>query len=85
VRHRQGCKKRTGKSACATQISEAVPLADGYACLEGDAFVRGLFSISENAAVVAGMNFLTRCEKVLIIAPNGVGTIDVSEYENWLK
>jgi predicted aspartyl protease len=67
------------------KISEAVPLADGYACLEGDAFVRGLFSISENAAVVAGMNFLARCGKVLILAPNGVGTIDVVEYENWLK
>jgi len=44
-----------------------------------------LFSISENVAVVAGMNFLALCGKVLIIAPNGVGTIDVGEYENWLK
>ena len=47
--------------------------------------MRGWFSISENAAVVAGMNFLARCGKVLILAPNGVVTIDVGEYENWLK
>jgi hypothetical protein len=44
-----------------------------------------LFSISENAAVVAGMNSLARCGKVLILVPNGVVTIDVGEYENWLE
>ena len=76
---------RCGTRLANGKISEAVPLADGYASLEGDAFVRGLFSISENAAVVAGMNFLARCGKVLILAPNGMATIDVGEYENWLK
>ena len=34
---------------------------------------------------VAGMDFLVRCDKVLIIAPNGVATVDVGEYENRLK
>ena len=47
--------------------------------------MRGWFSISENAAVVAGMNFLTRCGNVLIIAPNGAVTVDVDENENWMR
>ncbi len=54
------------------KVSDPVPLANGYACLDGDAFVRGLFSISENTSVVAGMDFLVRCGKVLVIAPAGV-------------
>jgi predicted aspartyl protease len=67
------------------QVSEPVPLADGYACVEGDAFVPGLFSISENASVVVGMDFLARCGKVLIIAPNEVVIVDAIEYGKWLK
>jgi hypothetical protein len=62
-----------------------VPMAEGYACLEGNAFVRGLFSISENTSVLVEMDFLVRCGKVLIIAPNGVATVDVGEYERERK
>jgi predicted aspartyl protease len=66
------------------KVSDPVPLADGYACLEGDPFVPGLFSISENTSVVVGMDFLARCSKVLVIAPNGVLIVDTAQYERWL-
>ena len=46
-----------------------------------DVFVGGLFSISENTSVVAGMDFLVRCGKRLVIAPAGVLTIEAAEYE----
>jgi hypothetical protein len=67
------------------KISDPVPLAHGYACLEGDRLVQGLFSISEHASTVAGMDFLVRCGKVLIIAPNGVVTMNAAEFEAGLK
>ena len=67
------------------KVSDPIPLADGYASLEGEEMVRGLFSISENLSVVAGMEFLARCGKVLIIAPTGVATIDTKEYEDWVR
>jgi predicted aspartyl protease len=67
------------------RVSDPVPLANGYACIEGDAFARGLFSISENTSVVVGMDFLARCHKVLIVAPTSVVTVDVAEYEKWSK
>lgn len=38
------------------KTSDAVPLAHGYACLEGDPFVHGLFSISEHASTVTGFS-----------------------------
>jgi predicted aspartyl protease len=65
------------------KVSDPVPLANGFASLAGDAFVPGLFSISESASVVLGMDFLVRCGQVLIIAPSGVATIDVVEYKKW--
>jgi hypothetical protein len=68
------------------KISDPVPLAHGYACLEEDRLVQGLFSISEHhASTVAGMDFLVRCGKVLIIAPNGVVTMNAAEFEACLK
>ena len=67
------------------KTSNPVPLAHGYACLEGDPFVQGLFSISEHASTVVGMDFLIRCGKVLVIAPNGIVTMDASEFEASLK
>ncbi len=67
------------------KTSDPVPLAHGYACLEGDVFVQGLFSISEHASTVAGMDFLVRCGKVLVIAPNGIVTMNATEFEACLK
>ena len=67
------------------KTSDPVPLAHGYACLEGDRLVQGLFSISEHASTVAGMDFLVRCGKVLAIAPTGVVTMNAAEFEAFLK
>jgi hypothetical protein len=67
------------------KTSNPVPLAHGYACLEGDPFVQGLFSISEHASTVVGMDFVIRCGKVLVIAPNVIVTMDASEFEASLK
>lgn len=67
------------------KTSDPVPLVHGYACLEGDVFVQGLFSISEHASTVAGMDFLVRCGKVLVIAPNGIVTMNEAEFEACLK
>jgi predicted aspartyl protease len=52
-------------------VSDPIPLAYGYACLEGDSFVQGLFAISEQTSTVIGMNFLTRCGKVLVLSSAG--------------
>jgi hypothetical protein len=65
------------------KTSDPVPLAHGYACLEGDR--SGLFSISEHASTVAAMDFLVRCGKVLVIAPTGVVTMNAGEFEAFLK
>jgi len=67
------------------KTSDPVPLAHGYACLEGQPFVHGLFSISEHASIVAGMDFLTRCGKILVIAPTGIVMLSASEFEAFLR
>jgi predicted aspartyl protease len=61
------------------QTSEPVPLAHGYACLEGDSFVEGLFSISEHTSTVVGMDFLIRCGKVLLVGPAGIVMVNADE------
>jgi hypothetical protein len=53
--------------------------------LEADPFVHGLFSISEHASTVTGMDFLVRCGKVLVVAPNGIMTMNAAEFESCLK
>src|SRR5260370_35125311 len=67
------------------KTSSPVPLAHGYACLEGGPFVQGLFSFSQHASTVVGMDFLIRCGKVLVIAPSGIVTMDAGEFEASLK
>ncbi len=67
------------------KTSEPVPLAHGYAGLEGDPLVQGLFSISEHASTVAGMDFLIRCGKVLAITPTGIVTMNAAEFEATLR
>jgi predicted aspartyl protease len=61
------------------KTSEPVPLAHGYACLEGDSFVQGLFSISEHTSTVVGMDFLIRCGKVLLVGPAGIVMMNADE------
>ena len=67
------------------KTSEPVPLAHGYACLEGDFFVQGLFSISEHTSTVVGMDFLLRCGRVVIVGPVGILTMSVDELRATLE
>lgn len=62
------------------KLSDPIPLAHGYACLEGDKFVQGLFCLSENASAVVGVDFLLRCGKVLMLSPRGVVMVDEQEF-----
>ena len=62
------------------KVSDPVPLAFGYACVEGDSLVQGLFSISEHTSTVVGMNFLMRCGKVLVISATGVIVMNWDEF-----
>ncbi len=67
------------------RISEPVPLAHGYACLEGDSFVQGLFSISEHTSTVVGMDFLIRCGKVLLVGSVGIMMMNADELKAGLE
>jgi predicted aspartyl protease len=67
------------------KTSEPVPLAHGYACLEGDTFVQGLFSISEHTSTVVGMDFLVRCGQVLIVGPAGIVMMNADELKAALE
>jgi predicted aspartyl protease len=65
--------------------SEPVPLAHGYACLEGDPFVQGLFSISEHTSTVVGMDFLIRCRKALVVGPMGIVMVNADDLKAVLE
>jgi len=59
--------------------SEPFPLAEGFACIEGEHYVNGLISVSENATTVIGMNFLRRTGKALILGSGGVVIMSESD------
>jgi len=61
------------------KLSDPVPLAYGFACLEGERYVRGLISISENISTVVGMEFLAKGGKALILGSGGVVIMDEKE------
>lgn len=67
------------------KVSDPVPLAYGYAGVEGDPLVQGLFSISEHASTVIGMDFLMRCGKVLVLSATGVIVMDWKEFNAALE
>jgi predicted aspartyl protease len=58
------------------QLSNPIPHAFGYACLEGDNFVQGVICISENTSVVVGVDFLLQCGKALMLSSKGVVMLD---------
>lgn len=62
------------------KTSDPVPLAYGYACLEGDPFVQGLVSISEHSSSTVGVDFLLRCGKVLMLSTKGVVMVNEAEF-----
>lgn len=67
------------------KTSEPIPLAYGNACLEGDSFVQGLFSISEHTSPAVGMDFLIRCGKVLLVGPAGIVMLNADELKAALE
>ena len=62
------------------RLSDPVPLAYGFASLEGEGYLRGLIAISENTSVVVGMSFFTRSGKALILGSGGVVVMDEKEF-----
>ncbi|MGH9732968.1 MAG: hypothetical protein ACRD8A_00070 [Candidatus Acidiferrales bacterium] len=61
------------------KVSDAVPLAYGFAALDGDPFVSGLISISEHVSAAVGVDFLQRCGKGMLLTSNGVVFVDETE------
>lgn len=65
--------------------SDPIPLAFGYACLEGDAYVQGLICFGEHTSTIVGVDFLLRCGKVLMLGTKGVVMMDESEFLEIMK
>jgi predicted aspartyl protease len=59
--------------------SDPIPLAYGYACLEGDGYIQGLISFGEHTSTIVGVDFLMRCGKVLVLSPKGFIMISESD------
>jgi predicted aspartyl protease len=59
--------------------SGPVPLAHGYACIEGDPFVKGLVAFSENSFPAVGMEFLTQCGHLLLLSSTGIALANEKE------
>jgi predicted aspartyl protease len=59
--------------------SDPIPLAYGYACLDGDSYVQGLICFGEHRSTVVGVDFLTRCGKALILFSKGCVMISESD------
>jgi predicted aspartyl protease len=65
--------------------SDPIPLAYGYACLEGERYLRGLIAISEHSRTVIGMEFLSAAGKALVLASGGLIIIDEKEFLELLE
>lgn len=63
------------------KVTDPVPVASGFACIEGDALVRGLISISESASPIVGVTFLQACRKGLMIVSGAVIFLPEDEIE----
>jgi predicted aspartyl protease len=64
--------------------SDPVPLAHGYACVEGDPYVKGLIAFSENTLPAVGVDFLTRCGHILLMSSKGIVLLNEKEIEEAL-
>ena len=65
--------------------SDPIPHSYGYACVEGDPYVRGLIAFSENSTALVGIDFLTRCGHILVLSSKGVALASEKELEEMLK
>lgn len=63
----------------------APPIADGFACLEGDSFVHGLISLSRHTSSSVGVDFLRRCGKGMLLFSQSVIFIDQDYLSEVLK
>jgi predicted aspartyl protease len=67
------------------KVSEPVPIAYGYACLEGESYIRGLISVAEHSTPVIGMEFLSSGGKALILGSGGVVIMDEKDLTESMK
>lgn len=67
------------------QATDPIPVAAGFACIEGDTLVRGLISISELGSPLVGVAFLQACRKGLMIAAGTVIFLPEDEIEAMQK
>jgi predicted aspartyl protease len=63
------------------KLSEPVPLAYAFGCLDGDSFVQGLVCLSEYSSAVIGVDFLQRSGKVVFLGSKniGIGMVDEAD------
>ena len=61
------------------KVSDPMPLAHGFACVDGDQFVQGLVSISQHTSIVVGVDFLVRCGKAFVLTSKGAVVMDEKE------
>jgi len=61
--------------------TEPIPVATGFACIEGDTLVMGLISISELSSPLVGVAFLQACRKGLMIVAGTVIFLPEDEIE----
>jgi predicted aspartyl protease len=64
--------------------SDAIPLAHGYACVEGDPYVKGLIAFSGNTFPAVGVEFLTQCGHLLLMSSKGIVLLNEKEVEGML-
>jgi len=57
-------------------LCEPVPLARAFACVAGDSFAPGVVTISDNATVLMGVEFLRVCGKGLLMFSGQVILVD---------
>ena len=67
------------------RLTEPVPVALGYAGIEGDKLVGGLISISRANAALVGVKFLQLCRKGLVILGGQVMFLPEDELEALAK
>ena len=67
------------------KATNPIPVAAGFACIEGDTLVRGLISISELGSPLVGVAFLQACRKGLMILSGAVLFIPEDEIESMQK
>jgi predicted aspartyl protease len=62
-------------------LSSPVPIAIGFACLEGDDFMEGEISIADKPIASVGVKFITRSGNTMVLSPKGFFMANLEEGE----